>query len=450
MPMTWDEFQGHSARGGKRNYLKGWKDKNPYSITLWFHTQASILALWRHRFLKVVRRNVEGVAKVEVWGDPLVCWEDEDLLQVQNFYDRETRTVRDRPPEICGHCKMLEWIRAEIMAKRLDWREPLFKYECDDPSKTVILHAGGMCGLFGDKKMSEEKKRELILIPKERGGPVYQRGFTPNVAYRQDSKAKLEYAFAAVDNAEPTKGIQVAIEPNLVGLKIQEVIAHARKAIGERGNIAKYPYAIQLEHNPAEGIAFDKKYDAIRMEQIRMTPMIEKLIVHDPPPSFDELARRHDPNTHMANLERQVLVKLPFEQFFAKARAEWKTMKDAGAAEPAGTRVPEVGRPALPPALPMEDPDEEVMCNAPTPQGPCTHVMKMRDPKCSACGKVYIIEADPLPLPPPMRTRTQEAPYVPPPAADHGNAGDPGDDIPFIRNAVMTSPGREEWVRFTA
>jgi hypothetical protein len=426
--LTFNEFMGHSNRGGKRNFLKGWKDKDPYSITIWLHTQASILALWRHRFVRVVRREVEGKPKVEVWSNPLVCWEDEELLQEQNFYDRDTGD-RQTPPQLCGHCRLLEWVREEVRSKRLDWRTPLFRFPCDDARKEVWLHAGGLVKTsknspvdsFSDKLLSAEKKKQMVEIPREQGGPVYMKN-----AFRQDSTAKLEYAFAVVDSNEVGKGVQVAVEGNLVGQKTQEVITHAMKSLGpERGNIQRFPYAIMWEHNPAEGIPFDKMYSAIRMEQVRLTPAIKKLIVDDPAPDFSSLAARFNPREHRANLERYALHAIPFDKLFAPSIAMWDAQAKqwVGEQAAAGTRVPEVGRPPPPPAA--EDPDEEVVCG----DNGCQQVMRMRDPKCPACGKVYVIEADPLPLPPPMRTRAQvatpAASYDPTPAVDDEDA------IPF-------------------
>jgi hypothetical protein len=427
--LTFAEFQGHSNRGGKRAFLKDWKKKDPYSIDVWLHPYASIMALWRHRFLKVVRRDQGGKATVEIWSDPLLCWEDEEaVLQKQNFFDKSTGE-REVPPQICPHCLMIDWFRNEIRANRLDWCEPVLKYECDDPQKTVILHAGGVSGMFNNKNLPAEKKQELIKIPRERGGPVYQRGDAPNVAFKQESKAKLEYAFAIIDANNVGSGVQIAVEPNLLGERVQGVIAQTKKSLGaDRGDIQKYPYAIKFEHDPAEGIPFDKKYNALRMEMIRMTPAVQKLM-NDPPPDMEGLGTRFNPMIHMANLERQMLIELPLQQFFGKAIEAWMKMGQAAPAQAPGTRVPEVGGGTpLPAPAEQVDPNEQVMCGW---QG-CKTVMFARDPKCPGCGKVYIVEADPLPLPPPMRTRASmgDAPMTNAPMQSFGDV-DPDDQIPF-------------------
>jgi hypothetical protein len=166
------------------------------------------------------------------------------------------------------------------------------------------------------------------------------------------------------------------------------------------------------------------------MEMIRMTPAVQKLM-NDPPPDMEGLGTRFNPMTHMANLERQMLIQLPLQQFFGKAIDAWNKMGHGAPAQAPGTRVPEVGGaaplPALPPAEQV-DPNEQVMCGW---QG-CKTVMFARDPKCPGCGKVYIVEADPLPLPPPMRTRASmgDAPMTNAPMQSFGDA-DPDDQIPF-------------------
>jgi|HubBroStandDraft_4_1064222.scaffolds.fasta_scaffold53103_3 hypothetical protein len=443
--LTVREFLGHSARGSKRNFLKSWKDKHPFSITTWLHTRAPIISVYRHRFVRVVRRNVEGKPTVEIWSDNLVCWESEELLQKQNYYDRDTGE-REEPPVICGHCRLTDWLRNEIRAERLDWREPVFRFVCDDPSKTVVLHAGGMChgskrdgsGMFGDKKLTAERKKMMIEIPRDRGGPVYQKN-----AFKEDSSAKLEYVMAIVDNDEPGKGCQIAIEGSLLGQKVQDVITTAMKSLGgDEGDPSLHPYAIQWEHDPSDGIEFGKKYNALRMERIRLTAAIKKLIVDDPPPDLQAVCEKFDPNTHKANLERQALIKMPFDEFFAPSIAAWKAMKAAPPTSAPAARTPNVGT-----APAVEGSEDEIERDA---EGfellecVCGKPMRAVDPVCPHCGKQYAVvgaapaaapRRDPLPLPPAAPGRAAAPagyPQAPPP-----DAGDGDDDIPFAYNSVL-------------
>lgn len=437
--LTYSEFQGHSARGQKKNYLAGWKSKDPYSTRVWLHPKASILAVWRHPFALQKRDTKDGRPTVDIWSNKLVCWEDEELLQEQNYFDKQTR-ARENPPVICPHCLMVDWMRNQILAGRLNWTTPIFRFEHDDPNKVLWLHAGGLCGMFDEKDLPVDKKKELALIPRESGGPVYLRGNAPNVAFKQNQKAKLEYVFTVVDADNPGKGILITNEAQLLGQKVQAVIAHTKKSLGAtKGDIQIHPYAMEWIFDPADGIAWDKKYDALRMESIRMTPKVEELL-RTPPPSIEEIGQRFNPKTHLANLERQLMVKIPLEQFFEKAikvfeagggRAKSATPASAPAEDNRGDAYEpapfnEVPAPAKP------DPDTLVKCDNPA----CAKPIKISLSVCPHCGQKYDNDADPLPLPPPLPTRAQAMAAsrgvpLPPVQQEENGGSSEDDDIPF-------------------
>ena len=286
----------------------------------------------------------------------------------------------------------------------------------------------------------------MAAVSVQDGGPIYSRE-----AFKENSQAKLEWCFAVVDNSEPDKGVQLAIEANLLGDKVKAVIAHAIKllddgtgrGVGERlGNPLVTPYAIRWEFNPAKDIEFGKMYDAIRMEKIRMTPAIEKLIRDTDPPDTSTLRERFNLKTHRALLERHALVKLPWDQFFeaafaleAKGKLDEPPAQEEPAAEP--DYVPEVA--AAPPA-PAQD--EEFACDT----DGCEAVLKATDPKCPQCGRAYeVIAATPPPPPKPAlpkrstatapATQTAALPPASPPPQD---LGDQGNDVPFASCTLLT------------
>jgi hypothetical protein len=510
--MSLVDFMGHSSKGGKNNYFKAWKEKNPPAATVWLHPKASILALWRHSFFKLNPVEKDGVKSIDVWGDRLVCFEDESVLQDMHFRDRETGRRRN-PPVLCPICLMLEHIHQLVLDSQLDWRTPLFKFEGTDPRQTRILHAGGVTGLFNNRKLTDAQKAQMAgtdgdpkyTPPSLWHGPIYQSGDGPNVAFKQDCRPRLEYAFTIVDNDDVVQGVQIDIEPASLGDKVREVIrkeilnakSDPRDQEGRRGNPALNPYALRFEYTPKVGNDFPK-YDAMPMRLIARTPAIEKLLQGDPP-DVEGLARRFEIRTLRARLERQQLVKLPLDTYFApafKAEAAEKANPQPAERTPevqTGTRVP-VSQTDVPisttgykyPPAPIQyangnAPQVIPQAAAPEPDifgcDQCGEAMRATDPVCLKCGMKYVVEQAPAPpkavlpkrsqagiapSPAPVATSdpwglTPAAPQAPmaeiPAPSDAaepeggGWPGDPSSDIPFAFDA--TSGGAlEEWDYF--
>lgn len=473
--LTFDGFMSHSARGGgkRKQYLSDWKKTPPHSIITWLSCKASIATLWRHGWLRVnpVEDKQTKIITREIWSDKLVCYEDEVVLTQQDFRDRETKQ-RQVAPVMCPHCLLLEYVYQAIASGELDWLEPLFRFDASDPRKTTILHAGGIINKFADKKMSDADKRLMVTGPLrpdgtplynqaewyERGGPLYQRD-----AWRQNQKAKCEYAMVVADNDHPEKGLQIAIESNLLGQKIQQLIADQVKSKGpELGHPLMNPYAIQWEFNPAEDAPFDKKYHAVPMERVRIRPAIELLIRATEPPDLGELDRRFNLKTHRAQLEQHaigVAKNFPWDSFFVKALAYEAEQEAKGNAAKAqgfaqSRPTPEVGRiaPSVPQAsvaAPLKevphtpqapsgvyvDPNQMVGCDG------CGKAMNAIDVVCPHCGMRYDVHpAAPEPAPLPKRSEviaraqqaaTVAAPVVPDNDASDYPLSDGDDDIPF-------------------
>ena len=445
--MTFDQFMGHKARGEKKKYFNKWKQDDPYNAIVWLHPLASILALWRHGFPKIelVTNKDTQVATREVWTSRLLCWEDEDTIKAR-FHDRNTG-MREKPVQICPVCLMTEHVYQLVRTNQMSWVDPLFKFEGSDPKKTRWIHAAGLWNGFSGDKLPDKAKAEMAAVPIERGGPLYQRD-----AWMQNASPKLEYAFQVVDNAAPENGLQISIEPALLGEKVQELVAKAIKSFGpDKGNPSKNPYAIQFEYDPRDGIEFSKKYDATPLWQVPMSPAVRRLLIETPALDMSDLAQRWNLDTVRANLERHALVKLPWDKFFAPAKA-WERQKEAEQAQAPQQeqqRVPEVGH-GVAPQLPQQPasvsgfachhckrgvvPDDTGICMHCSAEhilcGACEKPMLAAASVCPHCGAKYVVEGAVLPAIPPFR---DEAPAAPAPTADANAyyAGDPTDDIPF-------------------
>jgi hypothetical protein len=435
--MNIDQFLGHSSRGRKQKMLGDWKDTPEHSIIVWLHTNASILALWRHNWKRInvwEDRQTRAVTR-SVWVDRIVCYEHEENLKVQNFRDKTTG-AREYPPVLCPHCKMIEHFRGMVGRSELNWCAPVFGFQGDDPAKHETIHAGGLWNAFGDKNLTAVQKAEMAAVLPKDGGPIYSKN-----AWKENQKAKLEYAFTVVVDAKPEDGIQITVGPNDLGQKVQEVIAKSMKELGrEDGNPAIHPFAIQWEYNPADGVEFGKRYDATRMGKIRLRPAIEKLIRVDEPPSLVQLAEPFNLQTHRANLERHCLVKgIPWDSFFEAARG-------------AAVQVPiniDSGR--LTAETPRRDPEQVALVGALSDAAEpevvdadgnplfgcdtkdCKGVMRATDTECPACHRSYkVAAAAPPPAPAlPKRSEVMARAVEPQPAAPTTSPPVEDDDIPF-------------------
>lgn len=437
--MSIGQFLGHSNRGGRKAYLKNWRDKPPHAVTVWLSCNSPIVALWRHGWQKVeVRKDRETQATTrEVWSSPLVCYEEEQVLQ--NMYWRSKDTgLRDYPPVVCPHCLMIEdvyqrisagWVtRAELVAKnpkighaqiaaellgrgQLDWCEPLFRFEGSDPSKTLVVHAAGLFNGFGAKGVTAEQKVEMAAVPRERGGPIYQKN-----AWRETQTAKLTYAFAIVNHDDANAGVQIAVEANLLGDKVKGAIARRMKDLGEQeGNPLLYPVAFRWEYDPTDGVEFGKKYDAIPMTKITLTPAVDKLIRDEEVPDMGPLTEKFNLRAHRANLEKHAIVQLPWDDYF-KAAFRAEEARGGQAVQAAERTSPEVGRslPAPTPSraayVPPPVEDELFGCDAKLSDGTeCGAPMKGSDATCGKCGAKYNVVGEPSPPPPPPLPKRSEA-----------------------------------------
>ena len=321
--MDLNSFLGHSSTVSTRGkYLNKWKKNNPPQVDVWLHTKALIQSLWQHGIPRLFERddNQTGEKTIEVWSGSWVCWEEEEVLQKQYLRDRDTG-ARAYPPVICPVCKLIEHVRDQVESGELSWTAPLFRFAGDDPSKSVIIHAGGLYNAFGNKDLSKEELEEL------KTARIYRKD-----AWRENMMAKLSYVFSVVDNANPQEGPQIAIETSLLGDKVKEVINAAMMEAEDEGNPLVTPYAIRWIYRPNEQ-QFNKKYNAVKMGKHPLTAEIRRAIFDVDPPDTTRLVGRRDPNVLLAQLQtahRPYAKKsgLPLEDFFADAIAEWEESGD--------------------------------------------------------------------------------------------------------------------------
>jgi len=321
--MDLNAFLGHSSTVSTRGkYLNKWKKNNPPQVDVWLHTKALIQSLWQHGIPRLFEKEdkATGEKTIEVWSGSWVCWEDEEVLQKQYLRDRDTG-ARAYPPCICPVCKLIEYVRDAVESGELSWTAPLFRFAGSDPSKTLIIHAGGLYNAFGRSDLTEKDKEEL------KQARIYRKD-----AWRENAMAKLSYVFSVVDNANPQEGPQIAIETSLLGDKVKEVINAAMMEAEDEGNPLVNPYAIRWIYRPDEQ-QFNKKYNAVKMGKHPLTAEIRCVIFDTDPPDLSKIVARRDPNVLLAQLQaaHKPYAKkheLPLDDLFADAIEEWERKGD--------------------------------------------------------------------------------------------------------------------------
>lgn len=426
--LSLDEFMTHSTTAARGSFLRGWKDRNPPTVNTVLHTRNSIYVTYRHEFPKIVVREKEKDRVV--WPGNYVCHEEEKLIKDQ--FKRDDDGMREYPPSSCGACKLIEWTYQQVLDKKLSWVEPIFRFEADDPKATKTLHAGGITNIFGRRDLSDSEKEDMK-----------KHGIFMKDAWAQACWAKAKYLFLVVDYDDVAAGVQIAIESSLLGNKVRGVIADKRASDGkDEGDPFKNPYVIQWEFNPAKNCPINEKYKARAIAKFKVTEREDLMaLIHDSPPSVDNILKPFDPIDLRTALEEAALIEFPWDDFFGPVeQAESPAReKSNGASTPdvsskAGQVSTGAAKVASKPSVEYGPDDPEC------PE--CDKPVKDDDKKCPHCGAVFEADEPPPPPPPPRRkkgvqpTAPVQAASKPAPKADPKKAGssafpDDGDDIPF-------------------
>lgn len=404
-----DGFLHHSGNEGKASYLTKWK-KQKGEVQVFLHTKAPIIILWQHNIPLIKKVKRDGIESLEVWSQGYNCFEAESVLKQQHKRDKETG-ARIAPPHDCPVCKLVEWVRGEVDAGNIDWTDEIFQFKGDDPKKYVTLHAAGIYGGFnGD--LEPEQMAQL------RAASIFR-----NEVWKENMQARLNYLFRVVDANNVAAGVQKAIETQLLGDKVKGVIFDAQKSLGvDGGNPMKNPYCIQWEAHP-EAKEFQKKYHAVKIDVVKPTKEIMRLIRETDPPDVKWDLQKPNLDELRASLENSCLIKgVPWDRLFDKPKG-YQVPVDF----PYGANAPEA------------ESDEMVACDA------CGKPMRLKDSICPHCSHKHDVEPEEPPAPkappspPPMRSRSEAKKKVPPaPSPVVIQVKD--DDVPFLNHKLTHKP----------
>lgn len=339
-----DSFLDHSTGSkGSGVFLRKWTQEEPNKITIWLHTRATFIPRWSHNIPRVVTRTDRDTQEVkqEVWFGSFVCWEKEFVLKKQ-FY-RDADGEREYPPEICPMCKLVEFVHLAIKRGDLLWTDPFLQFVGDDPSKTKILHAGGLANHFREPRktpFTKEQKTELR-----------EAGIQIGEAWRENAYSRCQYVFSVVDNAHPENGCQATTEAEALGNAMKAKIKDQMEALGrDAGNPLKNPVAFLWEYDETKN--FDKRYRVVAMPLIPLTDDIKELIVDNDPPDLTEYMTPGNVQALRAQLEAACLIDgVPWDDIFGAAEKKAAEIEARKKAIENGEAVEEETPPAAPKPL---------------------------------------------------------------------------------------------------
>jgi hypothetical protein len=402
--MDLDAFLGHktSTRSGGSTKTINWKKRKPSEINVWLHTKAPYVALWRHGWQRVVEREVDGEKTRDVWGSPWNCWEGEEVLAAKG---RDADGRRKVQPKICPMCRAIEYVRNSIIDGKLDWLEPVFAFEGDDPSKRVVLTAVGFANAW-PKELTRQQKIDL-----------QKAGIRLNESWKQNCAAKCNYVFTIVDNDEPEAGVQIAVETTALGDALKRVINDRVKDLGTTdGDPKKKPFCIGWEYD-ANAVKFDDKYRARIVSRHKLTDEIDELITGDAP-DLSQIIERGNLAALRTSMEAHALIDLPWDEIFGpaeraaggnapRARSEEPAMRAKESApetakEPPARRTRAAAKEE--PKQPVYPPGTETL-----PCDKCGAIMADYEDTCWKCGAKYELDDEPEETPPPKAASKPKA-----------------------------------------
>lgn len=425
-----DDFLNHRGAGGTGGqYLKSWKQR-PGTIDVFLHTKRIPQPLWAHAWHKIEPRTDKNTQKQtkEVWSDRFVCHEPEAVLKEQYKRDQDTGE-RETPPIHCPFCRFTDHIRMLVRTRKLEWKEPIFRFTGDgDPDRNVVIHAAGIYGGYAKVEKGTKEAEELKSA-----------GIYLNKVWAEKAEAKLHYVMAIVNANNPSDGVQIAVEPGLLGQKIQTVISKQREALQDKGNPFIHPYAIRWKAMP-DAKKIDDKYDALPLPALPLTSQIAKLIRSNPP-DISSLLKPGNITSLRARLEQQatpalrkLMKEADWDEIFKVVPVEEEDESlefptDGGEVH---TREPGDDSDEDDAAV-----DEDSICED------CKAPMEPSDTKCKNCGTVYEVTDEVTPEPEPEKPVRRIAPAqtaartvvattkVQVTSTKAAVEDDDGDDIPF-------------------
>lgn len=302
---TIDDFMKEQPSGGNRGrYIGNWKGEEGGNgeATVWLARTVAPKAFYAHGVHRIdVNRQDQSTS---TRPSRFNCLEPDHVTGSQ--YRRDSNGDREKPPTVCPHCLLIEWVRREINAGRLSWTDEMFVFPTDVDS--TIIHTGGYAGLYNNDLDNEDKVE------------LRKAGINLRLAFKENSIAKQKYMFAIVNHTNPT-GVQIAIESKMLGDRMRQAIAQVSRASDMAGkgprDLFKSPYPFLWKFNSKADV--QQMYTVMPLPDIVPTAEILNYLDTDPPDTTQAIGPP-DLALHRSILESTCTIKgVPWDDIFGPA-----------------------------------------------------------------------------------------------------------------------------------
>jgi hypothetical protein len=193
----------------------------------------------------------------------------------------------------------------------------VFRFHDDGVDEDDIeITAGGMLSLFGDRKMTEEKKfaaRRAKLRLDE--------------VFKQNQTVRCQYVFGVVNANKPEDGALLAFEAESIGNGMKTELKKVIKVNSSNPDLAdpwKHPYPFEWTYNEEEENP-QKKYEVTALTKEEPSEEVLAVFAEDGP-DMASLRKLEDPEALRAEMETYCVleVEVPWDDIFARAIAAWK------------------------------------------------------------------------------------------------------------------------------
>jgi hypothetical protein len=266
-----------------------------------------MVELYTHSFPRIFTKKPKdgGAEETQVWGHDYNCFEEFEVGERQ--WERDDRGDRKLPPVVCPHCLLIEWVIAEIGEGRISWTDLLFKFRSDSAPPTKI-YAGGLVGMFNERDLNEDDKKEL----KEK--EIYL-----NKAFQQVSLPRRKNIYCVAELTDIEKGLQATLESGGLGSALSAAIDQRKEVAGDKGDPQINPYAFRWRYQP-KALPADK-YTVIPMPEVEISKAVLEAVSSEKlPPVFAQLRKYPNLKQLRATMEEGLVLKgVPLDQIFAPA-----------------------------------------------------------------------------------------------------------------------------------
>lgn len=278
---------GASSSGGRGGFFNLTKDRT--TATIWLHRKHAPERMFMHQFpTEVQYTDKDGNSQTSVISEDVLC----------------------SGPKSCHICKLVEYVRNEVLEGRLDVRAPVMRIE--RRGEVLSYPAAIFAGLFDAKKHPDifEAGRKA--------------GLSPHDSFKYVMTARPKWVTLLVDQDNVDGGLQLARFSSQLGDSILKCVEAAIQGAADEseGNPFENPYPFKITYNPAAKIP-TPSYSAIVLstKKVPLTEQVSDLLVAEAPQNYLRATSPANPQKLAASVERFFTIPVPMAQIFGSTPA---------------------------------------------------------------------------------------------------------------------------------